>query len=136
MSANNKKLKTKLSEVPTVAANDELKVSRRSFIIGSSAAVAGIAMGFALTSKSLSAAGVKKLVEEGAFSPDLNVSINRDGSIIFNCWNAEMGQHVATVQAQIFCEELEANLDDIRINYPDNNLMLRKFKFFDHHFSV
>ena len=122
MSNVNKKLKMKLSEVPIVAANGALKVSRRSFIIGSSAAIAGIAMGFALTPKISSAASVNKLVADGAFTPDLNASINPDGSIIFNGWNPEMGQHVATAQAQVFCEHLEANWDDVKFYYPNNNL--------------
>ncbi|MFT6318937.1 MAG: CO/xanthine dehydrogenase Mo-binding subunit, partial [Candidatus Azotimanducaceae bacterium] len=54
-----------------------------------------------------------------SFEPTVWYAISATGEITVNIAEAEMGQHVGTALARIVAEELEANWDDVRLNYVD-----------------
>ncbi|WP_425989280.1 molybdopterin cofactor-binding domain-containing protein [Afipia sp. DC4300-2b1] len=99
--------------------NKHLKVdsstdlSRRSFIVGTSAA--GLALGFA------SVPGSSALAAPAAFDPSVWYSIAPDGLVTVTCGKADMGQHIASTMAQLVAEELGASWKDMRVQLASND---------------
>jgi|TARA_B110000879_G_scaffold84952_1_gene117431 CO/xanthine dehydrogenase Mo-binding subunit len=92
------------------------KMKRRGFMIGATAA--GFTMAFLPVALMTPAKGFA--VERGSFEPTVWYSINPLGEITVNIAEAEMGQHIGTALARIVAEELEADWQDVRLNYVDN----------------
>lgn len=102
--------------------NKHLKVeistdlSRRSFIVGTSAA--GLALGFASVPGSMALAAP---AAPAAFDPSVWYSIAPDGLVTVTCGKADMGQHIASTMAQLVAEELGANWKDMRVQLASND---------------
>lgn len=90
-------------------------VSRRGFMIGASAA--GFTLAF--MPMSLLHSTPAQAMASNSFEPTVWYAISATGEITVNIAEAEMGQHVGTALARIVAEELEANWDDVRLNYVD-----------------
>ncbi len=91
-------------------------LSRRSFIVGTSAA--GLALGFA------SVPGSSALAAPAApatFDPSVWYSIAPDGLVTVTCGKADMGQHIASTMAQLVAEELGASWKDMRVQLASND---------------
>jgi len=92
-------------------------LSRRGFLIG--AAGAGFTLAF--FRPGLSFAEPAQVIENQAFEPTLWYQINRDGRIIVNIAEAEMGQHIGTALARIVADELEADWSMVELNHVDSD---------------
>jgi isoquinoline 1-oxidoreductase beta subunit len=99
------------------AVAEKSAVSRRGFLIG--AAGAGFMFAFARSPDSLAAPS--KSLAEGAFEPTMWYQIQKNGRIVVNIAEAEMGQHVGTALARIVADELEANWSDVELHYVDTD---------------
>ncbi len=88
-------------------------LSRRSFIVGASAA--GLALGFS------SVPGGSALAAPGSFDPSVWYSIGTDGLVTVTCGKADMGQHIASTMAQLVAEELGASWKDMRVQLASND---------------
>lgn len=88
-------------------------LSRRSFIVGTSAA--GLALGFA------SIPGSGALAAPASFDPSVWYSIAPDGLVTVTCGKADMGQHIASTMAQLVAEELGASWKDMRVQLASND---------------
>lgn len=93
-----------------------LNLSRRSFLVGSSAFVIGIALGSRVLAQGAEASGNPLAdVKGGDATPSLWVAIEKDGTVKITCHRSEMGQQVWTAMAQIVAEELDADWDKVKI---------------------
>jgi len=107
---------SKFSHLQNMSTTVAAQITRRGFLVGAS--VTGLTMAFApLASLGASAAAA---INDGQFEPTVWFSIDKDGLIHVNVSEAEMGQHVGTALARIVAEELEANWNDVRLNYVDS----------------
>jgi isoquinoline 1-oxidoreductase beta subunit len=88
-------------------------LSRRSFVVGASAA--GLALGFA------SVPGSSALAAPASFDPSVWYSIAPDGLVTVTCGKADMGQHIASTMAQLVAEELGASWKDMRVQLASND---------------
>jgi isoquinoline 1-oxidoreductase len=93
--------------------NSSTDLSRRSFIVGTSAA--GLALGFA------SVTGSSALAAPANFDPSVWYSIAPDGLVTVTCGKADMGQHIASTMAQLVAEELGASWKDMRVQLASND---------------
>ncbi|MFT6670756.1 MAG: isoquinoline 1-oxidoreductase [Afipia broomeae] len=93
--------------------NSSSDLSRRSFIVGTSAA--GLALGFS------SVPGSSALAAPAAFDPSVWYSIAPDGLVTVTCGKADMGQHIASTMAQLVAEELGASWKDMRVQLASND---------------
>lgn len=100
------------------ADNASIDLSRRSFLVGTSAA-AGLALGYSAVPGLLGADTA--LAAPGSFDPSVWYSIAPDGLVTVTCGKADMGQHIASTMAQIVCEELGANWKDMRVQLASND---------------
>lgn len=89
-------------------------MTRRMFLVSS--AVAGASLTLRLSPLPPSGAEAA-----ASFDPNPAITINADGTIIVHVTKAEMGQGVGTALAQIVAEELEADWNDMRVDYPVND---------------
>ena len=62
-----------------------------------------------------------KALAAGNFEPTVWFSVRPSGRIQVNIAKAEMGQHVGTALARVVAEELEANWQDVEIEYVDSD---------------
>ncbi|MGD0147332.1 MAG: molybdopterin cofactor-binding domain-containing protein [Xanthobacteraceae bacterium] len=85
------------------------KIDRRSFVIGTAAAGAGLALGFDLTPS-----------ESADATPEVNawVVINPDDSIVIRIAKSEMGQGTLTGLAQLTAEELGCDWSKVSTEFP------------------
>jgi isoquinoline 1-oxidoreductase len=90
-------------------------LSRRSFIVGTSAA--GLALGFA----SVPGSSALAAPAPAAFDPSVWYSIAPDGLVTVTCGKADMGQHIASTMAQLVAEELGASWKDMRVQLASND---------------
>jgi isoquinoline 1-oxidoreductase len=88
-------------------------LSRRSFVVGASAA--GLALGFS------SIPGSGALAAPGSFDPSVWYSIGTDGLVTVTCGKADMGQHIASTMAQLVAEELGSSWKDMRVQLASND---------------
>ena len=100
------------------ARNQATDLSRRSFLVGTSAA-AGLALGYSAVPGLLGADTA--LAAPAKFDPSVWYSIAPDGLVTVTCGKADMGQHIASTMAQIVCEELGANWKDMRVQLASND---------------
>ena len=91
----------------------DLKIGRRSFVIGSAAAGAGLALGLKIPF----GAGVVR-AQDG--SPEINawIVIRPDDTVVVRVARSEMGQGTITGLAQMAAEELECNWSKVTTEYP------------------
>ncbi|HEY0849033.1 MAG TPA: molybdopterin cofactor-binding domain-containing protein [Bradyrhizobium sp.] len=94
--------------------NKHVKLSRRSFVIGSAAAGAGLAIGFDLPT------GGPSVVRAADGSPEINVwvVIRPDDTTVIRIARSEMGQGTLTGLAQLVAEELECDWSKVTTEYP------------------
>ena len=87
------------------------KIDRRSFVIGTAAAGAGLALGFDLTPSA----------EAADATPEVNawVVINPDDSVVIRIAKSEMGQGTLTGLAQLTAEELGCDWSKVSTEFPD-----------------
>jgi isoquinoline 1-oxidoreductase beta subunit len=90
-----------------------LQVSRRKFLAGSTAATAGLSLGFHVPFAGNAAA-------QGAMAPEVNawVVIRPDDTIVVRIARSEMGQGTLTGLAQLVVEELEGDWSKVTTEYP------------------
>ena len=88
------------------------KIGRRSFVIGSAAAGAGLAIGFRLPFGADAA--------HAAATPEVDawVVIQPDDAVIIRVAKSEMGQGTATGLAQLVAEELDCDWSKVAIDFP------------------
>jgi isoquinoline 1-oxidoreductase beta subunit len=86
------------------------KIDRRSFVIGTAAAGAGLVLGFDLTSSA----------EAADATPEVNawVVINPDDSVVIRIAKSEMGQGTLTGLAQLTAEELGCDWSKVSTEFP------------------
>jgi len=89
-------------------------VSRRAFLAGAGTATAALTMGFAMMPLGMSAA---QAAGANMFSPSMFFDIHPDGRVVVHISKSEFGQHVGTALAQILCDELECDWDNVEIAY-------------------
>src|SRR6058998_1228372 len=91
----------------------DLKLNRRSFVIGSAAAGAGLALGLKIP---FGASVVR--AQDG--SPEVNawVVIRPDDTVVIRIARSEMGQGSLTGLAQLVAEELECDWSKVTTEYP------------------
>jgi isoquinoline 1-oxidoreductase subunit beta len=89
------------------------QVSRRKFLAGSTAATAGLSLGFHVPLAGNAAA-------QGAMAPEVNawVVIRPDDTIVVRIARSEMGQGTLTGLAQLVVEELEGDWSKVTTEYP------------------
>ncbi len=90
------------------------KFNRRSFIVGSSVAGAGLALGFNLP------LGANTVVRAADGSPEVDawVVIKPDDTIVIRIARSEMGQGTLTGLAQLVAEELNADWSKVTTEFP------------------
>jgi isoquinoline 1-oxidoreductase beta subunit len=89
------------------------KMNRRSFVVGTAATGAGLAIGFDLPAGGPQAALANSVPELGAW-----VVIKPDDSVVIRMARSEMGQGTITGLAQLVAEELECDWSKISYEYP------------------
>src|SRR5881296_4557480 len=89
------------------------KLNRRSFVIGSAAAGAGLALGLKIPF------GASVVRAQGG-SPEINawIVIRPDDTVVVRVARSEMGQGTITGLAQMAAEELECNWSKVTTEYP------------------
>src|SRR5215470_13541257 len=96
------------------AMNQHIKLDRRSFVIGTAAAGAGLALGFDLP------LGGPTVVRAADGSPEVNVwvVIRPDDTTVIRIARSEMGQGSLTGLAQLVAEELECDWSKVVTEFP------------------
>jgi len=94
--------------------NQHVKIDRRSFVIGTAAAGAGLALGFDLPF------GGPAVVRAADGSPEVNawVVIQPDNTTVIRIARSEMGQGTLTGLAQLVAEELECDWSKVTTEFP------------------
>src|SRR5207342_69806 len=94
--------------------NKHVNLSRRSFVVGTAAAGAGLAIGFDLPT------GGPAVVRAADGSPEINVwvVIRPDDTTVIRIARSEMGQGTITGLAQLVAEELECDWSKVTTEYP------------------
>lgn len=93
------------------------QLTRRQFLVG--AAGAGLTLAFARPGMAFASPG--DAIAAGAYEPTIWYQIQRDGRIVINIAEAEMGQHIGTALARIVADELEADWSLVELNYVDSD---------------
>ena len=99
-----------------------MKMNRRTFIVSSSAAAGGLALGFGLPFGA-------KLAEAQADSiPEINawVVIKPNDTVVIRMARSEMGQGTITGLAQLVAEELECDWKKVTYEYPTPGTSLKR----------
>src|SRR5688572_19546785 len=99
-----------------------MKMNRRTFIVSSSAAAGGLALGFGLPFGA-------KLAEAQADSvPEINawVVIKPNDTVVIRMARSEMGQGTITGLAQLVAEELECDWNKVTYEYPTPGTNLKR----------
>lgn len=97
-----------------------VKIARRTFLIGGTALAGGLVVGYAVLREKPGTAGFEDWGRTGA-ALNAWVKITPDGDIVFAVPRAEMGQGVYTSVAMLIAEELEVDLDQIKVEHPDRD---------------
>ncbi len=94
--------------------NKHVKLSRRSFVIGTAAVGTGLAIGFDIPT------GGPAVVRAADGSPEINVwvVIRPDDTTVIRIARSEMGQGTLTGLAQLVAEELECDWSKVTTEYP------------------
>ena len=96
-----------------------LKLDRRSFVVGSAAAGAGLALGFALP-LGPDAARAADVIRAADGSPEIDawVVIRPDDTVVIRIARSEMGQGTLTGLAQLVAEELDCDWSKVTTEFP------------------
>src|SRR5947207_7754040 len=96
------------------AMNQHIKLDRRSFVIGTAVAGAGLALGLDIPF------GGPNVVRAADCSPEGNVwvVIRPDDTVVIRIARSEMGQGTLTGLAQLVAEELECDWSKVTTEYP------------------
>ncbi|MBL1438203.1 MAG: xanthine dehydrogenase family protein molybdopterin-binding subunit [Rhodobacteraceae bacterium] len=86
-------------------------LTRRAFLVRSSASTVVLSMGFGFVPELANAA------TDGVISPNMYFDLDSDGKVKVYVTKAEMGQHIGTALAQILAEELEVAWEDVSVEY-------------------
>ena len=115
------------------------KIARRTFLIGAAAIAGGVAVGYYYYRKPYPNPLEDDLAEgEATFNP--YVKIGADNTITVIAPRAEMGQGISTTLAALVAEELDVDLDQVKVEHGPasyayyNAAMLEEggpFAFFD-----
>jgi isoquinoline 1-oxidoreductase subunit beta len=92
---------------------DEANLSRRRFLINSAAAGGGLVLSLTLPLGRSEAAA--------EFAPNAFIRIGRDGQVILTMPYVEMGQGTYTSIPMLIAEELEVNLNQVRLEHAPPN---------------
>jgi isoquinoline 1-oxidoreductase beta subunit len=94
--------------------NKHVKLNRRSFVLGTAAAGAGLALGMDIPF------GGPAVVRAADGSPEVNawVVIRPDDTVVIRIARSEMGQGTLTGLAQLVAEELECDWSKVTTEYP------------------
>lgn len=100
--------------------NQRINVSRRDFLIQSSAVGAGFSLGLFLPLSSRSAFAAGGVVPTGPDASEVNawVEIQTDDTVVIRIARSEMGQGTLTGLAQLVAEELECDWSKVTTEYP------------------
>jgi isoquinoline 1-oxidoreductase subunit beta len=95
------------------------KFNRRSFVVGTAAAGAGLSLGFALPF-GLDTADAAELIRAADGSPEVNawVVIRPDDTVVIRIARSEMGQGTMTGLAQLVAEELDCDWSKVTTEFP------------------
>ncbi len=91
-------------------------LSRRTFIKGSLAAGAGLAIGFYIPS------GRSRAQTPGLFAPNAWIRIDKNGQVTIICGQSEMGQGTLTAMPMIVADELEADWSKVQVEQAPADL--------------
>ncbi len=94
--------------------NQIVRLNRRSFVVGASAAAGGLALGL-----SIPFGGPETAMAQGG-TPEVNawVVIKPDDTVVIRIVRSEMGQGTITGLAQLVAEELECDWSKVTYEYP------------------
>lgn len=98
--------------------NNQLDLSRRSFLVGT--VNTSLVMAFAPMALS-SSVQAQSALSNRTFSPTVWFEIDTAGKVLVNIAKAEMGQHVGTALAKIVADELGASWDSVSIKHVDTD---------------
>src|SRR5262245_66227244 len=87
------------------------RLSRREFMIVGATAVGGLALGLRFVRAEAAPNGT------ATFAPDAFIRIANDGSVTLVMCQVEMGQGTYTGMPQLIVEELEVELDRVRLEH-------------------
>jgi isoquinoline 1-oxidoreductase subunit beta len=90
-------------------------MNRRDFIYSSALAGGGLTLSFQIFGQQITAA---KAPSAGPVPLGDFIRITPDGDVLFQFIKHEMGQGVSTSMAQILCEELDADWNKVKIEFP------------------
>src|SRR5271167_2590765 len=95
------------------------KFNRRSFVVGTAAAGAGLSLGFNLPF-GLDPAQAAELIRAADGSPEVNawVVIRPDDTVVIRIARSEMGQGTMTGLAQLVAEELDCDWSKVTTEFP------------------
>jgi isoquinoline 1-oxidoreductase beta subunit len=99
-----------------------MKMNRRTFIVSSSAAAGGLALGFGLPF------GAKLAEAQADAVPEINawVVIKPNDTVVIRMARSEMGQGTITGLAQLVAEELECDWNKVTYEYPTPGTSLKR----------
>jgi isoquinoline 1-oxidoreductase beta subunit len=111
--------------------SDRINVSRREFLVRSTAAGAGFALGLSLPrlgGGAIAAEGMANVEGAGAETPEINawVVIQPDDTVVIRIARSEMGQGTLTGLAQLVAEELMCDWSKVTTEYPTPAENLRR----------
>jgi len=106
---------------------DSPKLDRRSFVIGTAAAGAGLSIGFSLDP-----------VDAADAAPEVNAwaVINPDDSVVIRIAKSEMGQGTLTGLAQLTAEELGCDWSKVSTEFPTPGENLRRKRVWGDYFTA
>ncbi len=107
---------------------DDIRFSRRSFIVGTGAAGLTIGVLAACSPAETPDAGVDAAASDGPPPPEVNawVHVGTDDIVTIRIARSEMGQGTLTGLAQLVAEELDCDWDKVRTEYPTPGENLRR----------
>lgn len=94
---------------------DETNLSRRRFLINSAAAGGGLVLSLTLPF------GPSEAAASAEFAPNAFIRIGRDGQVVLIMPYVEMGQGTYTSIPMLIAEELEVNLNQVRLEHAPPN---------------
>jgi len=108
------------------------ELSRREFLVVGASAAGGLALGFALAGGPGARFARAQAAVEGpsVFAPDAFIRIGSDGVVTLVMCQVEMGQGTYTALSQLLAEELEVDLDQVRLEHAPPNDALYRNPFF------
>ncbi len=103
-----------------VARGSDTNLSRRQFLSANAALGGGLLIGFA-AGPSISTAGAAQLLAGEPFAPNAFIRIDRNGQVTLIMPYVEMGQGTYTSIPMLIAEELEVDLNQVRVEHAPPN---------------